>query len=115
MNGTPYSQVNIDGEQIRDWASFHDIFASSFGFPGFYGKNMNAWIDCMTSLDSSSDGMTSVHAPAGGIVTIRIDHAEKLKANAPEMWEAINECSAFVNWRRMEMGRPPVLTLSYYS
>ena len=40
--------VQIDGSAISDWNSFHDIFAAAFGFPAFYGRNMNAWIDCMT-------------------------------------------------------------------
>ena len=75
---------------------------------------MDAWIDCMTSLDSPSDGMTSIHAPVGGVVIIRIENAETLKAKAPDIWEAVNECTAFVNWRRMEIGEPPVLALSYY-
>ena len=114
MRGTAYPHISIDGENLADWASFHDTFASSFGFPEFYGKNMDAWIDCMTSLDTPADGMTSIHAPKGGVVTIRIENAKKLKARAPEIWEAINECAAFVNWRKMEIGEPPVLALSYY-
>ncbi|MDZ4753789.1 MAG: barstar family protein [Phycisphaerae bacterium] len=31
-------------------------FAETFGFPGFYGRNMNAWNDCMTFLDGPDAG-----------------------------------------------------------
>ena len=56
-------KVSIDCAIIHDCNSFHDEFARVFGFPSFYGRNMNAWIDCMTSLDEPEDGMTSIHAP----------------------------------------------------
>jgi len=35
-------------DAITDWASFHDVFMHTLGFPDFYGRNMDAWIDCMT-------------------------------------------------------------------
>jgi hypothetical protein len=43
--------VQIDGSKITDWDSFHDCFSGMLGFPGFYGRNMDAWNDCMTCLD----------------------------------------------------------------
>ena len=83
------------------------------GFPGFYGRNMNAWIDCMTSVDEPDDGLTSVHAPKDGFLTLQIDHIDGLAKRCPEIYEAIVECSAFVNYRRMEVGEEPVLALSF--
>ena len=100
--------------QIRDWESFHDVFAKAFGFPGFYGRNMNAWIDCLTSLDEPDDGMTSVHAPKGGVLTLHLDHVEDFATRCPEIHEAILDCAAFVNYRRIEAGDDPVLALSYF-
>ena len=41
--------VRIDGDRIVDWDTFHNVFTEAFGFPGFYGRNMNAWIDCLTN------------------------------------------------------------------
>ena len=63
----PYKKVNIDPRRITDTDSFHAVLAKTLGFPYFYGKNLNAWIDCMTSLDMPSHGMTSFHAPPDGI------------------------------------------------
>jgi hypothetical protein len=105
--------VKLDTRLIVDWATFHDVFANAFGFPGFYGRNMNAWIDCMTYLDDPSAEMTKVHAPAGGVVVLELSEVGEFARRCPEQYNAIVECSAFVNWRRIETGEPAVLTLSY--
>lgn len=47
--------VRIDARRIVDLDSFHDVFAEAFGFFGGYGRNMDAWIDCMSSLDDPDD------------------------------------------------------------
>jgi hypothetical protein len=105
--------VSVDCARIRDWSSFHDEFASTFGFPDFYGKNMNAWIDCMTSLDKPEDGMTRIHAEKGGVVTLQLDHVVPFRDEHPELYAAIVECAAFVNWCRLEVGEPSVLSISF--
>jgi len=109
-----FEEVEIDAAQIHDWASFHSTFAAALGFPDFYGRNMNAWIDCMTALDDPDAGMSKVHAPKGGIVLLKVVNAEDFAKRCPEQFGALNECSAFVNWRRREQGHPPVLALSYH-
>jgi RNAse (barnase) inhibitor barstar len=43
--------VRIDGTKITDWASFHIVCKEAFGFPSFYGENMDAFIDCLTYID----------------------------------------------------------------
>ncbi len=108
------TSVRIDGSAITDWTTFHDVFQQAFGFPSFYGRNMNAWIDCLTSLDEPDDGMTSVHAPPGGVLVLQLDHADDFAKRCPEQYEAIVECAAFVNWRRIETGGEPVVALSFY-
>ena len=105
-------RARIEGESIRDWNSFHDEFQRVFGFPDFYGRNMNAWIDCMTSLASPGDGMTKIHCPAGGALVLEIPDAKDLKKRRPELLEAILECAAFVNFRLLDAGESPVLIIS---
>jgi|ERR1700721_3110326 hypothetical protein len=108
------SVVSVDCTRIRDWPSFHDEFAAAFGFPDFYGRNMDAWIDCLTSLDKPEDGMTRVHAPSGGVLTLQLENAVSFRTEHPDLYAAIVECAAFVNWRRIETGEPAVLALSFY-
>jgi RNAse (barnase) inhibitor barstar len=106
--------VKLDTRRITDWDSFHDVFAEALGFPGFYGRNMDAWIDCMTWLDDPSAEMTTVHALPGGVVVLQLEHVGDFARRCPEQYAAIIECSAFVNWRKLEIGEPAVLALSFY-
>ena len=106
--------INIDTRRIIDWKSFHDVFSISLGFPSTYGRNMNAWVDCVTSLDNPGAGMTKVHAAKGGIVTLLLEHVEEFVQRSPELMKAIEESAAFVNWRRMEGGQPAVIALAYF-
>ncbi len=106
--------VRIDASRIVDWSSFHEVFAETMGFPQFYGRNMNAWIDCLTYLDEPEAGMTNIHAPCGGVVTLLIDNAEDFRARCPDQHAALVECAAFVNWRRIERGEPSVLALAFH-
>ena len=110
----PHFVVTIDARQIIDWQSFHDVFMATFGFPTFYGRNMNAWIDCMTDLDEPDTKMSSIHAPPGGIVVLSLTHAREFSKRLPEIYATLVECVAFVNWRRLEQGEGPVLALSVH-
>jgi RNAse (barnase) inhibitor barstar len=105
--------VSIDCAKIRDWDSFHDEFASVFGFPDFYGRNMNARIDCMTSLDEPGDGMTTVHAEKGHVLALQLENVLPFREQNKDLYDAIIECAAFVNWRRLEVGEPAVLAISF--
>jgi RNAse (barnase) inhibitor barstar len=109
-----FKEVAVDAAEIRDWPSFHVVFAKAFGLPDFYGHNMDAWIDCMTDLDDPGSGMSEVHAPPNGIVLLKVLNAKDFAQRCPELFRALNDCSAFVNWRRREQGASPVLALSYH-
>ncbi len=109
-----HTLVEIDTAKIVDWDSFHDLLANRLGFPDFYGRNMAAWIDCLSSVDSPEDGMTSVHALPEGVLVLALSDATDLAARCPDIYDAIVECSAFVNHRRLEVGERPVLALSFW-
>jgi hypothetical protein len=102
--------VRLDAFRLRDWESFHSVFAEVFGFPDFYGRNMDAWIDCMTSLDMPDDRMTSVHGSASDPVVLRLDNADTMPN---ELFDALVDCAAFANWRRLEIGEPIILALAF--
>jgi hypothetical protein len=106
--------VKLDTRRITDWVTFHDVFEKVFGFPGFYGRNLNAWIDCMGYLDEPGAGMSTIHTSAGEVVVLQLEHVDDFVRRCPEQYSAIVECSAFVNWRRVEAGYPAVLALAFY-
>src|SRR5687768_4325612 len=107
--------LRIDANEITDGDSFHTVFALAFGFPEYYGRNMDAWIDCLTYLDDPDSGMTMVHVAPGQCLSLVVDHAAGLKSRCPELFCALIECAAFVNWRRIEAGGEPVLALALYA
>ncbi len=109
------NNIQIDGSKITNWDSFHDYFAETFDFPSFYGRNMDAWTDCMTYLDDPEAGMTSVQVSHGDVVVLCVGAVTDFKKRCPEIYDALIECSAFVNWRRIEKGEPAVLALSFYT
>ena len=71
--------VEVDLASISDWPSFHASFAAAFGFPSFYGMNMNAWVDCMTCLEDPTAELTAVHVQEGHVVTLQLQHADAFK------------------------------------
>ncbi|AZQ10057.1 Barstar (barnase inhibitor) [Shewanella khirikhana] len=61
---------------------------------------MDAWNDCMS--DSNE------------VISIHIENAKKLKEKSPEIFNALVECTAFINYRLTEQGAQPLIALSYY-
>jgi len=96
--------VKIALQRIKDWESFHDVFAETLGFPGFYGRNMSAWVDFLSSLDEPDHGMTTVHVGKGEVLTLQLTGYTSFKEQHPALLNEIVECAAFVNWRRVQAG-----------
>jgi hypothetical protein len=106
--------VSIPADRINDWDSFHDVFAQALGFPEFYGRNMDAWNDCLLAADAD-DGMISpqIVAGPGDVLTLQIENAGDFAERCPAQFEALVECAAFVNWARIDAGERPILALSF--
>lgn len=67
----------------------------------------------MTYLDNPEAGMSKIHAPIGGVVVLQLAYVKGAQ-RCDELCEAIIKCSAFLNFRRIELGEEPVLVLSFY-
>lgn len=107
--------VKIPIEEIRDWDSFHSVFARVFGFPEFYGRNMNAWIDCMTSIDDPEEGMSVIHGTREAGLCLDLGDCTDFARRCPDQYGAILDSTGFVNYRRIEAGGEPVLSLSFWN
>lgn len=68
----------------------------------------------MTSIDCPEDGMTTTHAK-NGVFTLSLANVKIFKSKHPKLYSAILEGSAFVNFRRIEVGQNAVLALSFSS
>jgi len=102
--------VNIDASKILDWPTFHSQCAEAFGFPDFYGQNMNAWIDCLSYL-TEGDGMSRFVLPDQELLFIHIEHFKEFSTRLPEISSAFLESTAFTNRRYIESGDIPRLVV----
>jgi RNAse (barnase) inhibitor barstar len=50
----------------------HEASAQVFGFPDFYGKNVNALIDCWSSLRFPEDEMTNIIVAKDELVPLEV-------------------------------------------
>lgn len=105
------THVQLDGRAIVDWQTFHDQCAVAFGFPEFYGRNMNAWVDCLTYV-RDGDGMSRFQLGPDEELVIDVLAAETFKTQAPEVFAALVECTTFVNQRQIAVGELPALRLA---
>lgn len=108
-------KIAIPVDDIHDWPSFHKVFAETLGFPDFYGNNMNAWIDCMTSIDESDACMSSVSVDKGEFLVLELGDCTAFASRCPAQYEAILDSTGFVNFRRIDVGEEPVLALSFWN
>jgi len=97
--------IELETKDVTDWKSFHATLKEALGFPDFYGRNGNAFIDCLTYDD---DMMSVVPPRAGGLLAIKLKDSVDFYARCPEQFEALVAWIAAVNDRRAESGTSPV-------
>jgi RNAse (barnase) inhibitor barstar len=102
--------VELDGRAIAAWPAFHDASRRAFGFPDFYGRNMSAWIDCLSTL-RENDGMSAFVLGPDEILEILLQHADSLRRRAPRILAALSDAVEEVNQRHLDSGEKPVLAL----
>ena len=92
--------IKLQAKDLTTWQTFHDTFKQELKFPNYYGSNMNAWIDCMSDLCLEED------------IKIVIENIDELIQTNKDIYEALVECSAFVNYRQNETETS--LSLAYF-
>ncbi|HYD82264.1 MAG TPA: barstar family protein [Paucimonas sp.] len=104
--------VRLDGSKIGEWAAFHAECRREFGFPDFYGNNMDAWIDCLSYL-RDDDGMCRFRLGPDEMLRIEVSHAAAFRARAPEIAEELSFCVEAINDRYADYGEKPALELVF--
>ena len=100
----------IDGAEISDGSSFHDVFARVFRFPDFYGRNMDAWNDCMSDLHGPT-ALSGHELPENEPVAIYLRDAESFAERCPDVFRSFIACTAFVNGKYEKLGSPVRISL----
>jgi hypothetical protein len=104
--------VQLDARKMTDWPGFHQESRQILGFPDFYGNNLSAWIDCLSSL-RDGDGMSRFELGPDETLDLEILHARELQRTAPEIAEALQDAVADINERYTESGEKPALNLVF--
>ena len=53
-------KIRLDFSKVNTLEEMHLMLKNTFGFPDFYGSNVNALIDCLSSIRYPEDGMSHV-------------------------------------------------------
>ena len=106
-------RIPLDTAKIRDWDSFHQVFQEAMGFPEFYGRNLDAWIDCMSYLDDPAAGMSQVSVERGKALLFELPETENFRKRCPEQFEALVAGTAIVNRRYAESDSRTIVALVF--
>lgn len=104
------TSVELDGAHIANWEDFHAACKTAFGFPDFYGNNMDAWIDCLSYL-RDDEGMTRFRLKQDEVLQISIKNAAALKARLPDLLDELAFCIDAINDRYADYGEKAALRL----
>ena len=102
--------VQLDGRHMCDWSSFHTESQAKFGFPDFYGRNMDAWVDCLSGL-RDADGMSSIVLAPDETLHIEVLHSDVFCTKAPHILAVMEDCVEAINERYAEDGKNQALQL----
>lgn len=92
--------INLLFNIFKSEEAFHDAFARIMGFPAFYGRNWNAWIDCMSYFDDPSASMSRVHvAPGEQIEFVVAGHEFSSELDESDVFRNFYVCAGFLNSR----------------
>lgn len=104
--------IRIDARRLVDPAGLHAALGEAFGFSNGYGKNLDALVDCLTSLDNPKAALSRIQIFPGHMILIALENYDPKDSSAAQV-KTLTDVVAFVNWRRLEKGQPPVLAMAY--
>ncbi len=89
--------IRFTMQQLASWESFHDSFAQALGFFDGYGRNMDAWIDCMSSLQPD-DNLTEYSIADDEVLGLELEDFESFSREHPEQCAELLQCTAFLQF-----------------
>lgn len=106
------AKILIDTTKIVDWASFHQLFKDALGFPDFYGRNIDAWIDCLSHLHEEV-GLCNIKLINEEILQLHLTEIKDFNQRQPKILNEFIECTTFVNDRFIAAGQNPKLSIIF--
>lgn len=100
--------VIIDFVKIKSIDDFYDEMTRVFGFPAFFGRNGNAFIDCLFSLRYPQDEMTAIHIRKDEYIIMELVNFSSASQNVKDTLIISIE---FVSMKCKEKGQEPSILL----
>ncbi|MCG8711046.1 barstar family protein [Brenneria sp. 4F2] len=101
-------KVKIDFAKIKTLDDFYNELSGLFGFPDFFGRNINALIDCLFSLRYPEDEMTKIHVATSEYLLIELHH---FSLTTEEIKETLIVTIENVSLKCKEKGQEPSIVL----
>ena len=101
-------KIKIDFTRIKTLDDFYTELSSLFGFPDFFGRNVNALIDCLFSLRYPEDKMTKIHVADSEYLLIELHH---FSLATDEIKEILIVTIENVSLKCTEKGQEPSIVL----
>ena len=105
--------IALNPNAIYDWPSFHRESQHALGFPASYGRDMDAWVDCMISLRDDGERRVKLKLDEGEMLQLELAEVEQVRERVPEFLETLVDAVAEVNRRFVEAGQAPAVTLIF--
>ena len=105
--------IALNPNAIYDWPSFHRESQHALGFPPDYGRDMDAWVDCLISLRDDVGRRVAVRIGEGEMLQLEMAEVEQVRERVPEFLETLVDAVAEVNRRFIEAGQAPAVTLIF--
>lgn len=102
-------QIAIDFSEVNSLDELHDLLAYAFQFPDFYGKNIHALIDCLSSLPYPEHEMSGFILDKDEALFIETEGLSKMNLTCLTHFLAAVE---FVNQRKISRNLGKMIYLS---
>jgi len=105
-------RVRFEVADIADWPSFHDACLGKLGFFSGYGRNQNAWFDCMSDAGMQTGAFG--HRPEVPCALFELPSRDELSGAPVEIIDFVCDALPEVNRYRLEEGQSPLIVLAAY-
>ncbi|MFE6733753.1 barstar family protein [Microbacterium sp. NPDC057650] len=93
--------VRLDAALWRDVSGFHTAVASALDFPDYYGRNFNAFVDCLRDVVDQDYGWS---ASSEGLAMV-FEHFDEFARSDAESAHAVLDILAGASWDAALFGR----------
>ncbi|AYG99818.1 barstar family protein [Pectobacterium parmentieri] len=100
--------IFLDFSSISNLDELYDELALQFGFPDFFGRNIDAVIDCIFGVRYPDEGMTKINISGSGCLSLNIRNFSSADVKLKDSVIYIVE---FVNYKYQFKGLEPAILL----